>query len=198
MAETPELPRTLLDELYADGVAYDAARADRLQRRRNLEPDAAELLWVMLQAANVRTMVEIGTSNGYSAIWFAAALRRTGGRLVSVDIDPAVQAEARANLVRAGLDDVVELRTADGGVALRELADESVDALFLDAERVQYASWWPDPVRVLRPGGLLIVDNVLSHPDEVVEISARIAEDSSLRSTVVAVGKGELIAVKAG
>ncbi|MBM7790455.1 hypothetical protein [Tenggerimyces flavus] len=66
MAETPELPRTLLDELYADGVAYDAAQPDRLQRRRNLEPDAAELLWVMLQAANVRTMVEIGTSNGYS------------------------------------------------------------------------------------------------------------------------------------
>lgn len=124
MAVGPELPRTLLDELYADGVAYDAAQSDRLQRRRNLEPDAAELL--------------------------------------------------------------------------RELADGSVDALFLDAERVEYESWWPDPVRVLRPGGLLIVDNVLSHPDEVVEISARIEADSSLRSTVVAVGKGELIAVKAG
>ncbi len=129
---------------------------------------------------------------------FAAALRRTGGRLVSVDIDASVQAEARANLVRAGLDDVVELRTGDGGALLRELADGSVDALFLDAERVEYESWWPDPVRVLRPGGLLIVDNVLSHPDEVVEISARIEAESSLRSTVVAVGKGELIAVKAG
>lgn len=117
---------------------------------------------------------------------------------MSVDVDSSVQAEARANLVRAGLDDVVELRTGDGGALLRELADGSVDALFLDAERVEYESWWPDPVRVLRPGGLLIVDNVLSHPDEVVEISARIEADSSLRSTVVAVGKGELIAVKAG
>ncbi|MBM7790456.1 O-methyltransferase [Tenggerimyces flavus] len=133
-----------------------------------------------------------------TARWFAAALRRTGGQLVSVDVDEVIQAEARANLVRAGLDDIVELRTADGGVALRELADGSVDALFLDAERVQYASWWPDPVRVLRPGGLLIVDNVLSHPDEVVDISARIEADSSPRSTVVAVGKGELIAVKGG
>lgn len=198
MADFPELPRKILDELYADGVAYDAAQADRLLRRRNLEPDAAELLWVMLQAANVRTMVEIGTSNGYSAIWFAAALRRTGGRLVSVDTDAKVQEEAHANLVRAGLDDVVELRTGDGGALLRELADGSVDALFLDAERVEYESWWPDPVRVLRPGGLLIVDNVHSHPDEVVDISARIEADSSLRSTVVAVGKGELIAVKAG
>ena len=177
-------------------MAHDAAEPDRRRRRRNLEPEAAAYLWVLLQALGARSVVEIGTSNGYSTIWFADAMRVTGGKVVSVDVDDAAQEGAAANLAAAGLEAFVELRTADGGAFLAEAAAESVEVLFLDSERPEYLAWWPHPQRVLRPGGLLVMDNVLSHPDEVVGSRALIEADPALASTVVPVGKGQLLAVK--
>jgi predicted O-methyltransferase YrrM len=188
----------LLESLHQAGVEHDAGQSDRLLRRRNLEPDSAALLAVVLRAMHVRTMVEIGTSNGYSTIWFADVLRATGGEpLLSVDLDGDVQREAAENLARAGLSDYVELRQADGGAVLGELADGSVDALFLDSERPEYPGWWPHPKRVLRPGGLLIVDNVLSHPDEVAGFLAIVEADGQFTSSVAAIGKGLLLATLA-
>ncbi|MDT7638157.1 MAG: hypothetical protein QOC83_2445 [Pseudonocardiales bacterium] len=189
--------RTLLDELYRDGLRYDGAQSDRLNRRRNLEPDAAALLSVVIQAMGARTVVEIGTSNGYSTIWLADAVAPVGGRVLSVDLDAAAQEQAAANLAAAGLDKCVELRRCDGGAALAELPDGGCDVLFLDSERPEYPGWWPHPVRVLRPGGLLAVDNVLSHPDEVAPLLRLIDAEPTLTATVVPVGKGELLAVKA-
>ncbi|MGW0232193.1 O-methyltransferase [Actinopolymorpha singaporensis] len=190
--------RQLLDALYRDGLAHDAAQEDRLLRRRNLEPEAATLLSVVLQSMGATSMAEIGTSNGYSAIWFASALARRNGRLLSVDVDASVQAQARTNLEAAGLAATVELRTADGGAVLAELPDAGLDVLFLDSERPEYPHWWPHPVRVLRPGGLLAVDNVLSHPEEVAEFRALVERSAELESTVVPVGKGLLLATRLG
>jgi predicted O-methyltransferase YrrM len=188
--------RALLDRLYQEGVAHDAAEPDRRRRRRNLEPEAASYLWVLLQALGARAVVEVGTSNGYSTIWLADAMRVTGGKVVSLDVDAAAQGEAAANLDAAGLEAFVDLRTADGGAFLAAAPAESVEVLFLDSERREYPAWWPHPRRVLRPGGLLVMDNVLSHPDEVVESRALIEADPGLASTVVPVGKGQLLAVK--
>ena len=141
---------------------------------------------MVLRVARARDIVEIGTSNGYSAIWLADAARDTGGRVTSVDVEewPGVA----GNLSRAGVD--VHRVVADGGAYLAGLADDSVDLLFLDAERVQYPAWWPHPARVLRPGGVLAVDNVLSHPDEVAEFLGLIAADRRFVAHTVAVGKG--------
>jgi predicted O-methyltransferase YrrM len=192
-----EALRTLLDELYRDGLRYDGVQSDRLNRRRNLEPDAAALLSVVIQAMGARTVVEIGTSNGYSTIWLADAVAPVAGRVLSVDLDAAAQEQAAANLAAAGLDKCVELRRCDGGAVLAELPDGGCDVLFLDSERPEYPGWWPHPVRVLRPGGLLAVDNVLSHPDEVAPLLRLIDAEPTLTATVVPVGKGELLAVKA-
>ena len=90
----------------------------------------------------------------------------------------------------------VERVLADGGDHLAVLADASVDLLFLDAERVEYPKWWPHPVRVLRPGGVLAIDNVLSHPDEVAEFLALIAAGGGFVAETVAVGKGLYLAWK--
>jgi predicted O-methyltransferase YrrM len=188
----------MLDRLYEEGAAHDAAEPDRRRRRRNLEPEAASFVWVLLRALRAQAVVEIGTSNGYSTIWFADAMRITGGRLVSVDVDAAVQREAAANLARAGLEAHVELRTVDGGRFLAAAPTESVDVLFLDSERPEYAAWWPHPQRVLRPNGLLVIDNVLSHADEVSDSRALVEADPRLASTIVPVGKGQLLAVKNG
>jgi predicted O-methyltransferase YrrM len=169
-------------------VAHDEAEPDRLRRWRNLEPEAAELLTVVLRIAKAQRVVEIGTSNGYSAIWLADAAADVGGRLVTVDVEewPGL----RENLDAAGVASLVDVVLADGGPHLAGLDDESVDLLFMDAERVEYPSWWPNPARVLRPGGVLAIDNVLSHPDEVTEFLALIAADGRFVATTVTVGKG--------
>jgi len=182
-----------VDDLYADGVAHDATQPDRLRRRRNLEPASAELLGLVVRIAGARRVVEIGTANGYSTIWLADAVGDTDGHVVS--IDTAAMDNARTNLARAdaaqpGLATRVELRHENGGAYLARLADGSVDLLFLDAERVEYPGWWPHPIRVLRLGGVLAIDNVLSHADEIAPFRKLLAADSALVGVTVAVGKG--------
>lgn len=184
--------RDLLADQYAEGTRHDAAQPDRLRRRRNLEPETAELLAMLVRVAATSRVVEIGTGNGYSTIWLADAARDIGGRVVTVDRQewPGV----RANLERAGVSGLVDRQITGGGGYLARLPDDSVDLLFLDAERGEYAGWWPHPVRVIRPGGLLAVDNVLSHPDEVADLLALVATDSRCQATTVAVGKGLALA----
>jgi predicted O-methyltransferase YrrM len=188
--------RAMLDELYAEGLRYDDAQTDRLAKRRNLEPPAAELVWVVAQATAARSIVEIGTSNGFSTLWLADATRAVGGRVVSVDVDASVQEQAAENLARAGLDALVELRQGDGGEVLAGLDAGSVDLLFLDAERPEYPPWWPAVQRALRPGGLLVVDNVTSHPDEVAPFLELVRAEPGWAHTIAEVGKGEFMAVK--
>jgi predicted O-methyltransferase YrrM len=183
----------LLARLYAEGREHDAAQADRLARRRNLEPDTARLLALLVRATGALSVLELGTSNGYATVWLADAVRDTGGRVVSAEIDPERSAAAAANLARAGLDAHVELRVQDASETLAATPDASVDLLFLDAERPHYVAYWPQLRRVLRPGGLLAVDNVLSHAHELEDFTALV--ESELETTVVPVGAGLRLAV---
>jgi predicted O-methyltransferase YrrM len=146
----------------------------------------------VLRVAGARDVVEIGTSNAYSAIWLADAVRDTRGRVLTADVEE--WPGAADNVAAAGLEAVVDRRLVDGGELLATLETASVDLLFLDAERVQYPRWWPHPVRVLRPGGVLAVDNVLSHPDEVAPFLALVAEHGGFESTTATVGKGLFLA----
>jgi len=187
----------LLDELHAYGVAHDATRADRLDRLRNLEPDTARVLALLVRATGARRLLELGTSNGYSTLWLADAVRAVGGRMTSVDLDPARTAMARENLTRAGLLDRVELRVEDAAETLHGSADEAWDMVFLDAERPHYVGYWPDLVRVLRPGGLLAVDNVISHADQVRAFRELVRADGRVSEALVPTGAGALLVVKA-
>ena len=110
--------RRLADELYAASREHDAAQADRLARFRNVEPETAELLGVLIRAAKARRILELGTSNGYSTIWLADAAQATGGRVLSVEVDAGRTELARTNLVAAGLGELVELRTEDAAATL--------------------------------------------------------------------------------
>jgi predicted O-methyltransferase YrrM len=188
---------TVLDELHRYGTAHDAGLADRLERLRNVEPDTAQVLSVLVQALAARRLLELGTSNGYSTLWLADAVRSVGGRLVTVDLDAARSALAALNLDRAGLRELVELRVEDAAVTLRESPDGGWDLIFLDAERPAYAGYWPDLVRVLRPGGLLAVDNVLSHAAQVADFRALVRADARVSEAVVPTGAGLLLVVRA-
>jgi predicted O-methyltransferase YrrM len=188
--------RAFLDELYAHGREHDSQREDRLARLRNVEPETAELLGVLVRAMRARRVLEIGTSNGYSTIWLADAADTVGGAVVSLEVDPERTTLALANVTRAGVKHAVDLRTQDAGQALAQFEDASWDLIFLDAERPAYVGYWPDLLRVLVPCGLLVVDNALSHAKELVDFSELVFDADGVTSTLLTVGAGALLIVK--
>jgi predicted O-methyltransferase YrrM len=190
-----DVVQAVIDRVVEAAARHDATREDRLDRWRVLEPDAGRFVWFLAQTVWARDIVEIGTSRGVSTLWLADAARTTGGRVVSYDTDPAAQRDAARTVAEAGLADFVELRLEDGGKGLRGLGDGEVDLLFLDAERTEYPSWWPHPVRVLRAGGVLVADNALSHPDEIAPLR-ELARRDLTAVTTIPVGKGELVALR--
>lgn len=187
---TPERER-FLDALLAEGRAFDATQPDRRERRRNVEPETARLLAVLVRALRAGRVLELGTSNGYATVWLADA---TPGRVTTVELAAGRAAQARETFARAGVTDRIELVERDGGEVLAAAPDGAWDFVFLDAERSEYAGWWPDLLRTLASPGLLAVDNVLSHPDEVAELRAAIDAEPTVDSALVPVGAGALMA----
>jgi predicted O-methyltransferase YrrM len=188
--------QTFLGDLHRRGREFDAAQPDRLDRRRNLEPDTAQLLALLVRALAPERVLELGTSNGYSTIWLADAARSVGATLVSVEVDAERAAQARENVRAAGLTDAVQLRIDDAGAVLRDSADGEWGFVFLDAERPAYASYWPDLVRVLPERGVLAVDNAISHASELTQFRGLVARDGRVGEALVPTGAGALLIVR--
>ncbi|HTW12519.1 MAG TPA: class I SAM-dependent methyltransferase [Solirubrobacteraceae bacterium] len=185
-----------LKELYREGREFDAAQPDRLERRRNLEPDSAALLAVLVRAVRPQRLLELGTSNGYSTIWLADAALAVRSEFTSVEVDPGRLKQARANLRAVGLVQTVTLVADDAANVLRDSERGHGGMIFLDAERPAYTSYWPDLVRTLEVGGLLVVDNVISHAQEVAEFRELISADERVTEALSPTGAGLLLVVK--
>ena len=104
---------------------------------------------------------------------------------------------AAQNFVRAGLASSITQVQDDAGKILASQDEASVDLLFLDSERPEYPGWWPHIKRVLRPGGLLVVDNATSHPAEMAPFIALVEADRQFVTCLVPVGNGEFMATRA-
>ncbi len=187
--------RALAAEVFAAGRQYDAGQTNRLDRLRNVEPDTAELLGVLVRATGARRILEVGTSNGHSTLWLADAAQSTAGRVQTLDIDPRRTELARANLQRAGLGELVDCRTIGAAQALGEYADDSWDLVFLDAERPEYPGYWPNLRRTLAPAGTIAIDNAISHESDLVGFNRLLEADSELTRALVPVGAGLMLVV---
>ncbi|GGC94331.1 O-methyltransferase [Tersicoccus solisilvae] len=187
---------TYLDELHRAVTVHDAALEDRLLRYRCLEPDSAAVLAALVRSARARQVLEIGTSIGYSTLWLADAVRATGGGVTSLDVDAERTEAAREHLQRTGLADRVDLVTADAGAWLRRESGPW-DLVLLDAERPAYVDYWTLLHAGLRPdGGTLVVDNVLSHADQVRPFRALVDATPGVVQAVVPTGAGLLVVVR--
>jgi len=154
-------------------------------------------LAVLIRATLARRVLEIGTSNGYSTLWLADAARAIGGSVTTVEFSDYKVGLASKNFDRSGLAAYISLIHDDAGRVLERSADSAFDLVFLDSERPEYPGWWRNLKRVLRPGGLLVVDNATSHPEEMAPFVAIIKADTSFTTSLVPVGNGEFMAVKA-
>jgi predicted O-methyltransferase YrrM len=169
----------------------------RSERLRAITSEVGQLLFTLALAAHARTIVEIGTSVGYSTLWLATAARRNAGRVITFEIDPAKVIQARATFAEAGVEDVVELRAEDALSGLEEL-EYAADLVFLDAEKEDYEWFLQLAVDTLETGGLLVADNLTSHAVELTAFREKALAHPQLTGLVVPVGRGELVAVKLG
>ncbi len=188
--------RQLLTELERFGADNDAATGERTQRMLNITRDTGEFLAVLVRAMNARRILEIGTSNGYSTLWLADAARAIGARVTTLERSQAKHDLAAQNFARTPVAACIEQHLGDAGVFLEGTLDYAFDLVFLDAERVDYPGWWPDLKRVLRPGGLLVVDNATSHREEMAPFITLVENDPDFETALVPVGKGEFLATR--
>ncbi len=193
---TPALVR-LLDELERFGRQNDEALPDRDRRMLNITRDTGEFLGVLVRIRRAQRVLEVGTSNGYSTLWLADAVREIGGTVTTVELSESKVALAAANFDRSGLAEVITQVKGDAGPFLAGAGAESFELIFLDAERSEYAHWWPEIRRVLGFGGVLVVDNATSHSTQLAPLTALVGADAGFRSCLVPVGNGELLAIRA-
>ena len=155
-----ENPLTPKDE--SEKVILDVLdEMDRNQRRGNMNVPEADgrLLRLLTETMGAKLVVEIGTSTGYSGIWFCTALRKTGGKLVTYEIDAGRAAKARENFKRAGVENLITLIEGDAHAEVTKLK-EPIDILFMDADKEGYIDYLEKLLPLVRPGGLVVAHNM--------------------------------------
>jgi predicted O-methyltransferase YrrM len=191
-----ETLKQLLSELEQFGELNDDATTDRPQLMLNITRDTGKFLSVLVRVTNAQRVLEIGTSNGYSTLWLADASREIGGSVTTVEFSEFKFKLAAQNFARTDLSSIITQIQDDACHVLADAPDTAFDLIFLDSERPEYPGLWPDLKRVLRRGGLLVVDNAISHPEQMAPFVALVESDPNFTTCLVPVGKGEFLATR--
>jgi predicted O-methyltransferase YrrM len=187
----------VLQNIEAFGRSNDAQETDRARRMLNLERNTAELIQILVLSSGRQRVLEIGTSNGYSALWLGAALRAISGAksLVTIERDAGKVQQARLNIADAGFSGMITVQEGSATEIIRTLPGP-FDCVFFDADRFSA----PEQLRLLLPklerDVLLLADNIISHPDEVAGYLAEFEHLPEFVTTTVTVGKGLHIAYR--
>jgi predicted O-methyltransferase YrrM len=177
-----------------------------------ISPEQASLMQILLKAAGARRVVEVGTLAGYSAIAMARALppREAGGLLRTIELARKHADFAEAWIARSDVADRVEVHRGAGADVLATFATHSADAAFLDADKSGYPVYLEHCLRIVRPGGLILVDNAFAFGQlldpqatdrEVPAVRAfndQMATTPGLHGIIVPIGDGLWVAVREG
>jgi predicted O-methyltransferase YrrM len=186
--------RAVLARLEAEDADERARNVPREQRGRQVARTTGQFLFAFVAPQTDCEVLELGGSRGYSTIWLAAGVRHLGGRVLSLESDPAKIEAWRANLEEAGLSDWADLVEGDAFETLPPIADV-FDVVFLDAEKEQYEALFAEARTKLEPGAVVIADNVLSHADPLAAYSQARQSDPTLESVTIPLDRGLEISV---
>lgn len=157
--------------------------------------EAAEFVHALVLATGATSVVEIGTSYGYSGTWIASALAVTGGRLITIDHDPRKSSAAAENFAEAGLLDHVDVRTGEARDVL-EAIHTPIDFVLNDADKENLISYVELLFEHLNDRGVLLTDNTLTHPKQLANFLGWVRRHEGFRSAHVPVGNGMEMSVK--
>jgi caffeoyl-CoA O-methyltransferase len=189
-----ERVRAVLGRLEQEDAAEREQGVASELRSRAVAPTTGRFLFSLVAPQNACEVLEVGGSRGYSSIWLAAAARILGGRVVSVEHDPAKCEAWRRNVAEAGLEEWADLVEGDAFERLPEI-DDIFDVVFIDAEKDDYEPLFALARPKLEPGGLVVADNVLSHEDTLGAYTSARQADPNLVSVTVPLDRGLEISV---
>jgi predicted O-methyltransferase YrrM len=187
-------PASARDDGEARVLAVLEAMGDARDRRHlAVSEEDGRLLRLLTEAVGAKRVVEVGTSTGYSGLWFALALRATGGRLVTHELDPGRAETARANFEQAGVAELVTVVVGDAHETVKRV-EEPVDVVFLDADKPGYVDYLEKLLPKVRPGGLILAHN-MRRPEPDPRFVEAITEDPRLETSFLLMdggrGRGE-------
>ena len=173
-----------------------------------MAPEQGALTTLLVRALGATNALEIGSFTGYGTISIAAGLPEQG-HLIACELDEGYAEIIRRNVDRAGLGDRVEVRVGPALETLRAISDEDhFDFAFIDADKPTYPDYYEEAIRLLRPGGLVMVDNVFAggnvadpaeegeYLDGIRTLNDRIAADDRVQAAMVGVADGITLALK--
>ena len=163
--------RAYLDQMHGQSGMMNVPRAD------------GEFLHGFILEHNYKRVLEVGTSNGYSSLWMGMALRRTGGKLITLELDADRAALARENFQKTGLTQVIELREGDALKALPEL-EGPFDLVFIDAWKEDYLRYFEMVYPKVRPGGAIVAHNVISHGRDMQDFLQAVQNHPELETRI--------------
>ncbi|MCY7406659.1 MAG: class I SAM-dependent methyltransferase [Alkalinema sp. CAN_BIN05] len=212
------LPDPLHDYILANSLKEVAILAElrqetqlHKQARMQISPDQGQLISLLIRLMSARRVLEIGVFTGYSSLTIALALP-TDGVLVACDISEEYTAIAKRYWRQAGVQDKIELRIAPALETLDALLEsgqaETFDFAFVDADKANYSNYYDRTLKLLRPGGLMAIDNVLwsgrvadpQSTDKIVQtmrvFNQKVAQDDRVQVSLLPLGDGITLALK--
>jgi predicted O-methyltransferase YrrM len=184
-----EKVRAVLARLEDEDAQEREEGVARELRARQVARTTGQFLFSLVAPQVDCEVLEIGGSRGYSSIWLGAGVRHFGGRVVSLEADPAKVQAWRANVAEAGLEETAELIDGDAFETLPQIQDV-FDLVFIDAEKDDYERLFQLARGKVEPGGLFVADNVLSHADPLAEYSRARQADPTLESVTLPLDRG--------
>jgi predicted O-methyltransferase YrrM len=181
--------RAVLARLEAEDAEEREQGVAREQRSRQVARTTGQFLFALAAPQWDCEVLELGGSRGYSSIWFGAGVRHLGGRVLSLESDPAKCEAWRRNVAEAGLEEWLELVEGDAFQTLAEIQDV-FDIVFIDAEKESYEALFELARDKVEPGALFVADNVLSHANPLAAYSAARQADRTLESVTVPLDRG--------
>ncbi len=166
----------------------------RLQRLRQITPETGKFLALLAASAPQGSMIEIGTSAGYSTLWLSFAAQVLGRKITTFEVLPEKVKLAQETFQATGVEDAIELIAGDAREYLAEY--DNFAFVFLDAEKEVYGDCYELVVPRLVHGGLLVADNAIDHRETLAPMLERALQDARVDALIVPIGKGELVCRK--
>jgi len=181
--------RAVLERLEAEDAKEREEGVARELRARQVARSTGQFLFALVAPQWDCEVLEIGGSRGYSSIWLGAGVRNLGGRVLSLESDPAKVEAWRRNVAEAGLEETVELMDGDAFETLPQIQDV-FDVVFIDAEKDDYEQLFRLARDKVEPGGLVVADNVLSHVETLGSYSEARQADPTTESVTLPLDRG--------
>lgn len=161
----------------------------------NISHASANFLNMLIKISGAKNVIEVGTSNGYSGIWIANALKETGGHLTTIEYWEKRIVLAQENFNKCGVDDIITIKQGEACDVLKEI-DFEIDFAFIDANKEEYVKYFDLINLKLKKGGIITADNITSHAEKVAPFVEKIKSTPNYQVEILDLPGGMLLAYK--